>query len=304
MSFPLLPLITSDSQNPNPASARIEQELAVQLFADHFTIHGRVPDFSFLGEIVETFTLLPYENITKIIAKFRQGFSGQRPHLRAPTQVLSDYVNYGSGGTCYSLTHTLATILDFYGFDCQLYACDMGRHENGHCALIARTVDGRAYYVDPGYLLSRPLAFFPERDTVVDNGFAIVRLNYLGAGRYSLLTTTDGDTKERYQLKLQPLTKEQYIRCWYDSFELPGLGRILVTTYAGDNGRLYLHHNQLRHVTNQGMSKESIAGENPGAYGAAVQRVFGISSSLVTEAQDLLKEWKRLRNLTNSNNCH
>lgn len=296
MSYPLLPLITTTDQQPDRASAYLEQELTVQIFTDHFSIKRRNPDFSFLGEIVEAYTLLPYENITKIIAKYGSGFEGQKPRLRSPTTVISDYIRFGSGGTCYSLTHTLATILDFYGFNCRLYACDMGPHINGHCALIAETIDGKLYYVDPGYLLSRPLAFTPGQSSFVDNGFAIVQLNYLGNNRYSLITTTDGDAKERYQLKFKELTKEQFIQYWYDSFNMPGLGRILVTTYAGDRGRLYLHHNQLRHVTDQGLTKESMAATATMTYGQNVEKVFGISAGLVTEAQALLKEWKRLRN--------
>ncbi len=291
LSLPL-PFITCTALSPDLAAQKEEMELTATLFLEHFAIKPRIPNFDFLGEIVEAYTLLPYENITKIIAKFAAGTSGKNPLLRSPLTVLKDYIAYGSGGTCYSLTHTLATILEFFGFSCALFTCDIGGRANAHCALMAKVNNGDIYYVDPGYLLARPLLFTPEKNAILDNGFSLVRLNYLGEKRYAITTTTDNETKERYQLSAIPLTPNQFLNLWRASFDSPGLGRILITTYAGDRGRLYLHHHQLRHITSSGMSKESLSGPE---YAENIKQIFGISPELVNKARALLALWRSNR---------
>ncbi len=293
LSLPL-PFVTHNSVMPDFAAQKEEMELTATLFLEHFSIRQRAPSFDFLGEIVEAYTLLPYENITKIIAKFAGGSGGKSPLLRSPLTVLKDYIRFGGGGTCYSLTHALATILQFLGYPCALFTCDIGSRPNAHCALMAEAMDGEIYYVDPGYLLARPMRFIPEQNATLDNGFALVNLNYLGEKRYSVTTTTDNETKERYRLNAIPLTPGRFLDLWRASFTSPGLGKILITTYAGDNGRLYLHHHQLRHITSSGMSKESISGPE---YAQNIQKIFGISPELVEKAHKLLATWRAERRI-------
>ena len=111
------------------------------------------PEGDLLEKIVEAFSQYPYENISKII-KLNRHLDEAYP-IRLPEEVIEDHLTAGLGGTCFSMTFTLQTILVQNGFDCYPVMADMRAGRNIHCALVA-SVEGRKYLLDPGYLLGRP----------------------------------------------------------------------------------------------------------------------------------------------------
>ena len=77
----------------------------VRSFLNHFHLQKKAPDLSFLTELTRAFCKIPYENATKLL-KGRSGAEGAK-RLRLPEEVLEDYLRFGAGGPCFSLTFFL-----------------------------------------------------------------------------------------------------------------------------------------------------------------------------------------------------
>lgn len=85
-------------------------EKAAEIFFEHFGLTpGRsAADIHRTGEV---FGEVPWENLTKFLIRS----SGEsRPRLAG--EVMTDHVENGTGGTCYSLTETLGSFLQHAAF--------------------------------------------------------------------------------------------------------------------------------------------------------------------------------------------
>ncbi|MFA4839980.1 MAG: hypothetical protein WC703_10950 [Candidatus Neomarinimicrobiota bacterium] len=76
-----------------------------------------------------------YDNLSKIL-RLNQHWNDS-PH-RFPGDILDDYNRFRFGGTCFSLTYFLKTILDYYGYATDVVITDMKAGKNSHCALILK----------------------------------------------------------------------------------------------------------------------------------------------------------------------
>ena len=81
---------------------------SVRQFMNFYQLKNQSAGENFLVKILENFANLPYENISKII-KWNENF--KENHLRLPEEVISEHVDFNFGGTCFSLTFYLQTIL-------------------------------------------------------------------------------------------------------------------------------------------------------------------------------------------------
>ena len=89
-----------------------EYELTRGIFFEHFRLKPGKPEFELLRGIVSCYSNLPYENVTKIIKKFTVADPIER--LRKPKEVVTGFVEMGTGGTCFSLTYALGNILSIF----------------------------------------------------------------------------------------------------------------------------------------------------------------------------------------------
>ena len=131
---------------------------ARELFSDHFGIAPEGADLALLRRMIAAYSNLPYENLTKIIRKFTARSPEER--LRGPVEVVSGFIERRTGGTCFSLTYCLGSMLSSAGLRCHPVMADMKR-PNIHCALVVETA-GRRYLVDPGYLVGEPVELAPR----------------------------------------------------------------------------------------------------------------------------------------------
>jgi arylamine N-acetyltransferase len=253
------------------------------LFVTHFKVPAGEPDLGLLCALVESFSGIPYENITKIIRKFTS--PGLRERLRGPEEVLTGYIDRHTGGTCFSLTYCLGAILTGAGYTCHPAMADMKR-PNIHCALVVHT-GGKRYLVDPGYLLGEPVEL-GVATVAVPTSFGTVELRPRSGERYDLFTISGGEAKWRYRVRTSPVPRSLFLKYWQESFSLPMMNSIQLTRLT-DRGHLYVrdHHMRLR----RGGEKlnENIRSELE----LRIEREFGIPADITSEAREHLERMKQ-----------
>ncbi len=249
-----------------------------EIFLEHFKIPTGDRDLDMLRCVVTGFSDIPYENITKIIRKFEGGAA--REMVRRPDDVIEGYIRDHTGGTCFSLTFCLGSILSHCGFRCYPVMADMKR-PNIHCALVVQMGEKR-YLVDPGYLIGEPVELSGER-VDLPTPFGRVELKPENRDRYHLFTIAGDTRKWRYTVKTRPVSMPLFMRYWERSFSLPTMNSIQLTRLSR-KGHIYIRNHHLR--LNRGNQKvnENIRRELAGR----IRGEFGIPETLTTRARELL----------------
>jgi arylamine N-acetyltransferase len=252
---------------------------AKEMFVAHFGLPAGGSELEMLRRIVTSYSNLPYENLTKIIKKFTAHSPDER--LRGPVEVVSGYVERRTGGTCFSLTYCLGSILTSAGFRCYPVMADMKR-PNIHCALVVEMSE-RRYFVDPGYLVGEPveLVSAPVR---IQTTFGVVELRPRQGERYDLFTLEEEDRKWRYTVKTVAVSHAAFMRHWQDSFSLPMMNNLLLTRLTPE-GHLYIKNHHLRMKGPRGKANENIRS----GLEARIAAEFGIPGDVTTQARELLE---------------
>ncbi len=255
----------------------------VNLFLDYYAIRTQSPGLEFLQSILRHFSKLPYENVSKIIKLNRDFLSPE--HIRLPEEVFDDHARFHLGGTCFSLTFFLQSILLQHGFQGYPVIAHMRNRPNVHCAFVV-LLDRKQYLVDPGYLLNQPMEIQPDSNRFYRTAHTGVELAFNPDDEfYHLYTFDKQDKKWRYCFQNKPLSEQEFLDHWLNSFYQGTMHGICMTQLRED-GMLYLHNNYLRITTIEGQQKQRIKQD----YYNVVQNVFGIDSSLVEEAMAAISE--------------
>ena len=264
----------------NPVASGSEQ--AKEIFLGHFRLSAGGPDLELLRRVVECYSNLPYENLTKIIKKFTAGSAEER--LRGPVEVVSGYVEHHTGGTCFSLTYCLGSILASAGYRCYPVMADMKR-PNIHCALVVE-MNERRYLVDPGYLVGEPveLAGSPVR---IETTFGVVEIRPRECERYDLFTLEGEDRKWRYTVKTVAVSHAAFMRYWQDSFAFPMMNNLLLTRLT-PHGHLYIKNHHLRMKGAGGKTNENIRS----GFESRIETDFGIPPAVTAQAREHLDKLK------------
>lgn len=258
-------------------------EAAREIFLGHFGLPPGNPELETLRAIVTSYSNLPYENLTKIIKKFTALSPDER--LRGPVEVVSGYVERHTGGTCFSLTYCLGSMLSSAGYRCCPVMADMKR-PNIHCALVVEMHE-RRYLVDPGYLVGEPveLAGKPVR---IETTFGVVEIRPRQGERYDLFTLEGDDRKWRYTVRTVPVSHAAFMRFWQDSFALPMMNNLLLTRLT-PQGHLYIKNHHLRMKGAQGKANENIRS----GFESRIAAEFGIPPDVTAQAREHLERLKR-----------
>lgn len=255
----------------------------VRLFMDFFSLRHKRPELSLLQEIIERFSCLPYENISKIIKL--NGLWESQSKIRMPEEIIDGHIASHLGGTCFSLTFFLQAILTLNGFTCYPVMADMRSGRNIHCCVVA-VLSGTKYLIDPGYLLHQPMEIHPEKPRLYRTTFAGVELRFgPEPGYYNLFTFDEREMKWRYRFQDRPTPAQEFLRHWHASFWKPTLHGILLTKVTKE-GLIYIHKTYMRETTFEGQRNINIKKN----YQAAIHDIFGIDPQLVEHAQAALKE--------------
>ncbi|MBI4411816.1 MAG: arylamine N-acetyltransferase [Deltaproteobacteria bacterium] len=244
-------------------------------FLKHFCLQKKAPALPFLSELTRVFCKIPYENATKLL-KVRSGAEGAK-RLRLPEEVLEDYLRFGAGGTCFSLTFFFHTILKNLGFESYPVMGDRSYGMNTHCALIVDFV-GEKFLVDPGFLVDQPIALDPLQDTVLRTAFNTIIVSPSPSDQnYHFYTIHQNNKKWRYRLKIKPVDWEEFYRHWTDSFSWSGLNSVVITAVMGGR-QIYFRDNHLRIVAPDQVLRQTV--KNP----SELETIFGIHAPLLCQA--------------------
>ncbi len=228
-----------------------------ELFESIFTISPSERSLALLTEVAESFSRIPYENLTKILQISDNPESP--PRFRLPEQILKDYYLWGTGGTCFSLTNCLREVLKLYGYSSSFHIADLGSGKNNHCALVV-TCDNRQFLIDPGYLITSPLPLPHSGSVIHATRLFPVRLEYdARAGKFHLSTLEPSGEKYRYALHANACSEIEFATLWAASFSWNMMRSLIVTRGMAD-GRLYLHDRYLRMITPEGKTGGKIKG--------------------------------------------
>ncbi len=255
-----------------------QHDAAVRHFLGYFGLAQRTPDREFLEKILGHFAKLPYENISKIIKLNRHFLSIER--IRLPEEVMEEYVRHNLGGTCFSLSWFLQSILLQLGYHSQIFMADMGSRTNVHCGLIVH-LQGAQYLVDPGYLLTRTMEIHPDRSRIYETSHTGVEIKFDRAReRYGLFTFDRQVKKLRYTFKDRPTPLEEFLQHWLGSF-YQGMMHGICLTQLRPEGLVYLHDNYLQVATPDGKRKRRLKEEYP----RVVSELFAIAPEWIERAQ-------------------
>jgi arylamine N-acetyltransferase len=265
---------------------------AAEAFRQKFGLSApQLPCRDSLHLLYSAFTHLPYENVSKILGSRNEN----NPTLvttsfRTPEEVLEGYLHSRLGGTCFSLTHCLFTLLRHCGFNCWRVLGDMSHGPNIHCAVVVR-LQSDDYLCDAGYLLPEPIKLPASGDTRAQGQIYryILTAEPGEPGAFSLFTEppTGGDARWRYRIRNLAVDDSTFEHHWEQSFSASMNSQLLLSR-ATDESHVFVHKHTVRHTTASGKHNENVRGR----VGASVQELFGIDACLVERAWELSERAK------------
>jgi arylamine N-acetyltransferase len=254
---------------------------SVLYFNDFFKLKIQRPDLNALKKILEKFATIPYENISKIINLSNNWNNDKK--IRLPDIVIDGHTKFHLGGTCFSLTFFLETILLHHGYQNYPVMADMRAGKNIHCALIT-ILDNEQYLVDPGYLLNEPMEMNPLKPRFYRTSSIGVELKFNETtGEYELFTFNKDNMKWRYNFKNVICPKDEFFRHWQASFTRSSMHGVCLTKNEKE-AMIYIHKNFMRETTFT--SKKNYNIKN--SYAKTIKNIFGIDENLTEQAQEAL----------------
>jgi arylamine N-acetyltransferase len=253
-----------------------KQTDAAGYFLKMHNIDDRKPSLEQVSTILNHFSSLPYENLSKII---KLNHNQDTHHFRMPGEILSDHKRFNLGGTCFSLTFLLKSVLDYLGYETCIIMADMRAGENSHCALALKQ-DGKEYLLDPGYLISKPLEISPS-----DTNFPVFLTHDSETDRFSVWTPSGKQVKLRYTFAKVPTDMEDFQGHWERSFHWMTMHGICLSK-RDETGFIYLHNHYLKRegsdLTYKGKFQEEIS--------AITKKYFNIPEEIVKKAESALRD--------------
>ncbi len=289
----------------------------VKRFFEVNNLHDLSPSLESLRAIGRSFQRIPYENLTKMIRLYQS--NAEHPDIRLPEVLLEEHLRLGTGGTCFSMTYFLQSILRQVGFETYPVMADRPLAPNTHCASIV-ILDQKNYLIDPGFMIDDPVLMTDTPTTYDLNHTTIIigrkgtipipdhQLHYfkdlaqkrayeknlpfeenMNVPTYTIATITNDKPTIRYFFKNDPISADDFLDFWRDSFNWTSLHNLSITV-ATERGYIYSRNNFLRTTTHDGRKQERIKK----GLDLALGKTFNIDRRIIREAFEVLDE-RRLR---------
>jgi arylamine N-acetyltransferase len=195
---------------------KISQQV-LQKFLTRFGISLYENPESLLYRVADAFSTIPYENLTKIIKS--DAMVNSSSAMRYPDELISDYLKWGTGGTCFSLTASVIAIYNALGIESHPVLADRYYGPDTHCGLIIVKPEG-LLLLDPGYLLFTPVLLPRNHPVTIRTGFNSIELVPLDNGeKVQFFTIVKGNRKMRLVYKIKPVDALTFACAWEQSFK-------------------------------------------------------------------------------------
>ena len=236
-----------------------------------------------INRVAGAFKNLPFENLTKILKA--DTVISAASAMRYPDELLNDFLKWGTGGTCFSLTASVVAVFDSLGIEAYPVLADRHYGPNTHCGLILVQPGGEVLILDPGYLLFAPVQIPREQTAFFDTGFNRVELRPVNGGtRLELYTSVKGNRKLRLTFKLEPVSDAAFGKAWEQSFAFEMMTYPVLTRTV--NGcHQYLQGNVLAMRDSQRTQRRTLTPEKQIEFFTASA---GMDKTVVTRALEIV----------------
>jgi hypothetical protein len=237
-----------------------------------------------LRAVLWAFSKMPYENLTKIIKS--DNILSPSSALRFPDELINDYLQWGTGGTCFSLTAALVAVLDALGVQAYPVLADRYYGPDTHCGLIIPDNSGGIVLLDPGYLVFEPIPVIPGKPSYINTGYNTVELlPHAGGAKADLFTIANKNRKLRLTFKMEPVSDESFRRAWENSFAFEMM-HYPVLTRVVNGEHVYLQGDAL---SVRGAEKTLRRKFSPEDEVSFITGVMGINREIVLKAMGKIK---------------
>ncbi len=241
-----------------------------------------------LTNIAQAFAQIPYENLTKIIKNNVE--KNSEKSRRYPKEVIHDHIQYGAGGTCFSLTMALLHLTQSMGIPAEPILADRHYGSNTHCALLV-WIDGEPHILDPGFLIVHPIPLIKQGELKISTSFNELLLVAKDNGARIDLYTIQGKTKtHRLTFKTSPVDQSEFFKVWDDSFGWDMMQYPLLTSISNQQ-QIYLQSNRLMKRAKDMTEKHEI---DPAKLVESISALFKIHPTVVDRALTILKQTGKL----------
>lgn len=257
---------------------RLTDSNILKSFLQKNSIDESVTGQDLIFRIADAFSRIPYENLTKIIKS--EAVISARSAMRYPDELIGDYLKWGSGGTCFSLTAAIIAVYNAVGIEAHPVLADRHYGPDTHCGLILVTPAG-VYLLDPGYLFFIPTILPTEKAVSIETGYNRIELvPLLNGEKVEMYTVVKGNRKLRLVYKMKPVDAETFEKAWEQSFAWEMMTYpVLTRVNAGQHQ--YIQGNKLSIRTEQKTHRVELTPEMEIDY---ISKNLGINRELVKKA--------------------
>ena len=256
-------------------------EIAHDFLIKHSISINKAQSLEPLGEVLQAFLKIPYENLSKIL-KFNTKHQDTIA-IRMPDEVWSDFRNYKLGGTCFSLTYFLQTIVEYLGYNSYPVMAHMRAGENHHCALVVLW-QGEHYLADPGYVLDLPMRLTRNNAMRYRNAHTGVEICPTAhPNEYELYTFTNEKRVWRYKFQDIAVSADEFFKHWTHSFSWNGMNGLCLSRNERD-ALVYVHNFHMRETTIRGKKNINLKKNRA----VLINQAFGIPEHIIKKAENAL----------------
>ena len=207
-----------------------------------------------------------------------------RSAMRYPDELISDWLKWGTGGTCFSLTAAIIAVYNLLGIEAHPVLADRHYGTDTHCGLVILSPQGYML-LDPGYLLFTPTLISLTNAVRVQTGFNTIELRpALNGSRLELYTVVQGNCKLRLTYKINPVDAETFGRAWEQSFAWEMMTYPVLTRGTAGQHQ-YIQGNSLSIRTSSGTNRVKLTPEQQIEY---ITSNLGINKDIITRALGVL----------------
>ncbi len=248
---------------------------AVEDVLDALEISREEPSHRFLDRLFHRFNArVPFESASKILRNADVPDPAEKP--RVPDVFWGDFLEKGTGGTCYARVAAFDALVSGLGFSTRKV---LGRVEKDfdHAALLVST-DGREWIADVGFPLP---ALLPAGGGEVETEIAAVSATETERGVLVRFLSGVPDGPRRLEIFRAPVPDEEFLAHWRSTFRPDSKFLRNVSLHRREASRVMTFaRGEVRIDDLHTRTRIPIAGDRPGKLAA----LFGIEEDVLRRA--------------------